>query len=606
MINFANKKYIHELFNKEVPHWFLIPKYQREYTWGYKEWDVLYDDLMENDEGYFIGSIIYINTNEAMNPRFEVIDGQQRLTTLYLLLAAIYKTLEKHKDDLDEDDRDEISMLKKSLKSRHSDNHLMIMPQVQNSNLADFNALMYELGIGDFAKKPGYAGARKIYRCYNHFLWLIKHDLDERKEESISDVLLRTKRKVLNAMVVSIEVSTHSDAYVMFESLNHRGTPLTAIDLMKNLIMAKAERHGLTCDECFDKWQNMLQYLPDNYAIQERFFRHYYNAFKNRLNAPFRKEEERKKDPLGVVATKSNLLSIYEKLINKNLPEFLDDIVCCAAFYNEMLYPEVDDNHSDYSAKLAELLHVQAAPSYLLIMYLMRNRETLSIDNKTLTSIIDSICLFFIRRNVTDTPNTRDITRLLMEIIGNIEEKGFSGSAVRDYIIETLKSVSASDEYFRKKLEGDIYRENVDAARYLLCSLAEKHMTRESWTDLWKRNNNDVYVWTIEHIFPEGENIPQEWIDMIAAGDKDKANEYREKFVHKIGNLTMTGYNSKLSNYSFEKKRDRKSQNKDRYIGYKNGLEINRELAEKDSWTIEDIQQRTQVLVAEILEMFKI
>lgn len=524
MINFANRKYVHELFNKEVPHWFFIPKYQREYTWGYNEWAVLYDDLMENDEGYFIGSIIYINTNEAMNPRFEVIDGQQRLTTLFLLLTALYKTMSLHRADLDEDDQDEISSLKKALRSKHSDNHLMIVPQVQNDNLYDFNALLHELGIGEYAKRPAYAGRRKIYRCYNYFMERLNHDLIE--VSSISETLLKIKRKILNAMVVSIEVSSHSDAYVMFESLNHRGTPLTAIDLMKNLIMAKAEKHGLTCDECFDKWQSLLRHLPDNYSIQERFFRHYYNAFKNILNAPFKSADDRKKDPLGVIATKSNLLSIYERLINHDLSAFLEDIVACASIYNEILYPESEENQSSYTPQLIELQHVQGVPSYLLIMYLMRRGEALKVDDKILASIIDAIVLFFIRRNVTDTPGTRDITRLLMEIIFQIEENELTGTAIEDFIKEKLKSVSASDQYFREKLEGDIYRVNVDAARYLLCSLAQKYMTKESWTDLWKRyDKGGTYVWTIEHIFPEGENIPQDWVNMIANGDRDKAYE---------------------------------------------------------------------------------
>ncbi len=134
-------------------------------------------------------------------------------------------------------------------------------------------------------------------------------------------------------------------------------------------------------------------------------------------------------------------------------------------------------------------------------------------------------------------------------------------------------------------------------------------MTKETWTDLWEykqyeRSNSQVFIWTIEHIFPEGENIPQAWVDMIAGGDRDLANQYLREYVHKLGNLTITGYNSALSNYSFEQKRDRvNKEGKD--IGYKNGLEINHELAAKDSWTVEDIIDRTKRLVEEVTEMFK-
>ena len=104
---------------------------------------------------------------------------------------------------------------------------------------------------------------------------------------------------------------------------------------------------------------------------------------------------------------------------------------------------------------------------------------------------------------------------------------------------------------------------------------------------------------------PEGDNIPQCWVDMIAGGDRELAKKYLEEYTHKIGNLTITGYNSTLGNKSFEEKRDRRSKDGQRFIGYKNGLEINREIAEKETWSIEDIKTRTSNLVAQLLEMFK-
>ena len=94
MIQTVNKYPIDEIFKPKDKIYYFIPKYQREYTWSYNEWYNLYTDLQENNEGYFIGSIICINTNDANYPRLEVIDGQQRLTTLCIFLAAIYKTKE--------------------------------------------------------------------------------------------------------------------------------------------------------------------------------------------------------------------------------------------------------------------------------------------------------------------------------------------------------------------------------------------------------------------------------------------------------------------------------------------------------------------------------
>ena len=91
---------------------------------------------------------------------------------------------------------------------------------------------------------------------------------------------------------------------------------------------------------------------------------------------------------------------------------------------------------------------------------------------------------------------------------------------------------------------------------------------------------------------------------MIAGGDRTLANEYLQQYVHKLDNLTMTGYNSTLSNMSFEQKRDRMNKDKTKFIGYKNGLEINAPIAKKDSWTVEDIKSRTEDLVKQVMQMF--
>ena len=130
-------------------------------------------------------------------------------------------------------------------------------------------------------------------------------------------------------------------------------------------------------------------------------------------------------------------------------------------------------------------------------------------------------------------------------------------------------------------------------------------MTQETWTDLWRRTDKKVFVWTIEHIFPEGQNIPESWVNMIADGDKDLAKRYLEEYTHKIGNLTITGYNSTLGNKSFEEKRDRKSKDGQRFIGYKNGLDINRQIATMDKWTVDDIKTRTAILVDELMKVYK-
>lgn len=606
MIQSVNKYHIYEIFASEGNFYYSIPKYQREYTWSYREWDALYDDISENNPEYFIGSIICIPLGDTINPFMEVIDGQQRLTTISLFLAAIYMRLKEYKSYMDEDDEDILPSLRKSLKSNLSPNEMKLVPQIHNHNQEDYNYIMTELGLKKSASiKNSYFGARKMSRCYQHFLWLMDKEMENMKPEEKIRFLLEKFGKLKQAMLVKMEVSTHSDAYVLFESLNNRGTPLTAIDLMKNLIMARAENNQLTTDDCFKHWQQLLFFLSDDYSIQERFFRQYYNAFKHSLNNPFRSDNDRKKDPLGVVATKSNLLNIFEKLINNDLNQFLNDILICGKYYSWLILQEQDEN--PYKKSLEDLDHIQGAPSYLLLMYVLRHKEELQLTDSNINALIELLNKYFVRRNVTDYPSTRDLTRIFMDIITNIEDEKPKGEGVIHVTIKVLNTTSncASDEMFRRSLNGDIYKENVGAARYILCKLAESAMTQETWTDLWARTSKNVYIWTIEHIFPEGEKIPSCWVDMIADGDIELAKRYLNEYTHKIGNLTITGYNSTLSNKSFEEKRDRQSKDNKRYIGYKNGLEINKDVANKDAWTIDDIKQRSEILIQQLMDMYK-
>lgn len=605
MIKSVHDYQIDDVFKKDASFHYVIPKYQREYTWGTNQWKDLYDDIFENDFGYFIGSIICIdNSTDAYQSKpLEVVDGQQRLTTLCLLLCAIYNRLKANQDALDEDDRDELSALRKSLICKDAESGLILTPQVQNHNKSDFVVVMHDNALLKNSKKEKNWGNRKIARCYKYFLQRLDDDIE--KNGNAIETLLEVKRKVSKAILVKIEVASHAEAYTLFESLNNRGTPLTAIDLMKNLILAKAEKAGLSCDECFEKWQELLVDLTDDYGTQERFFRQYYNAFKTSLNQPFRAAESKTKDPLGYIATRSNLLSIFEELINHDLASFLDDILICGKVYAQFIMSA--DGSTSVTASLKELSRIQGAPAYLLLLYLFKFKDSLQIDDDTVIKIIQLLTKFFVRRNITDIPNTRDLTRIFMSIITDIEDMGKSGTEVHQYIFDTLVEKSASEEFFTEKLKGDIYEDNVGVARFVLCSLAQSAMTHETWTDLWEQNDYNgkkVFKWTIEHIFPEGKKIPQCWADMVASGDRALADEYLEKYVHRLGNLTITGYNSALSNYSFVEKRDRMNHQK-KYVGYKNGLEINREIAEKDCWTIDDITTRTNELVAQLLEMFR-
>jgi hypothetical protein len=245
--------------------------------------------------------------------------------------------------------------------------------------------------------------------------------------------------------------------------------------------------------------------------------------------------------------------------------------------------------------------NVNGADGYMLLLFMAKHFD---LKESEKIEIINLLCRYFIRRNVTDTPPTRDLTNYFMDIIVEVNNlESYNYSAIKSIILE--KGKPANDIIFTEKLNGDLYEENVGATRYILSSieLAETQ-TKERYTNFYARNKN-IFVWTVEHILPQGDNIPIEWVDMIANGDKELANHIRKSYVHKLGNLTLTGYNSNLSNLSLIKKQERKN-NEGKYIGFKNGLMLNELVKDTSSWTNKNIEQRTDELVEKAIELFKL
>ncbi|GAB4324085.1 MAG: DUF262 and DUF1524 domain-containing protein [Candidatus Zixiibacteriota bacterium] len=601
MIKSVGSYPISQMFDIESSVVYVVPRYQREYTWSKSHWENLFDDVLENDPGYFLGSIICINqsTDTLAVQKLEVVDGQQRLTTISLLFAALYQCFRTHQSELDEDQRVEWANLKRKLVLKKGIDQIRVVPQIQNNNQGDYCAVLAEIGVISDVECPAFAGNRRIVKAFRYFQTRID-EFTANKEQGL-DTLSQILDKMSKACLVKIEVASHADAYTLFESLNDRGVPLTAIDLIKNKLLAKLESLDAgTIDYHFGKWNQILRALGDDYTVQERFFRQYYNAFKSDLNAPFKSKDERRRDPLGVMATRSNLIQIYEKLINRDAKECLSKISVASRLYSIILSRSQEEIDSGLASSLKRLERIQGAPSYLLLLYLLDRRESLGLTATMLSEVVDLLVRFFVRRNLTDTPPTRDLIKLFMNLIEDISFQ--TSEDVVEFVRSGLLEVSTSDEIFRTKLEGPIYDDNADVTRFILCTLEEQAMTRESQVDLWQREGK-LFIWTIEHIFPQGENIPQAWIDMIADGDENLAKQRQASHVHKLGNLTISGFNATLGNKSFLEKRDR-TDRKGRPTGYKNGLRLNDDLARASSWSIQQIDERTRTLVDATMELF--
>ena len=170
MIKSANQYPVHTLLSHEGNLMYRIPPYQREYSWQKAHWEDLFQDLIEADGAHFLGTIITLNqTTDAVHGRvLELIDGQQRMTTLTLLLAAVYSVLKQHYDELDDDTRTDVTNLGRQL-VRKADGEPRVTPQIQGHNLDDYHTVLAEAGLKVDASKKPYFPLRRVAKCFNYF-----------------------------------------------------------------------------------------------------------------------------------------------------------------------------------------------------------------------------------------------------------------------------------------------------------------------------------------------------------------------------------------------------------------------------------------------------
>ena len=492
---------------------------------------------------------------------------------------------------LDEEQTNDRFNLKHRLFSKKAKQPRLAL-QNQNHNDADYRFALGKAGVcAPPAETPPTPGYRNILRGYTYF----GKRLDELADQGGTGALFDFLNKLYAAVLVKMEVRNYSQAHTLFESLNNRGIPLTAIDLIKNNLLARMSDGEV--DAAFDRWQALLGELGDDYAAQERFFRHHYNAFRAEL-------KEVGREPL---ATGTDLVRIYERLIDRDAAGCLNRLCEAGRLYGRLLNPEEAD---PLSGPLTALERIQGRQSYQLLLRLLARQGELGLEDAQLARLIDRLTAFFVRRNLTDIPANRDLDRMFLNMIENAG--GLKGDPLVGELARQLTEKSAPDEMFREKLEGPMYVENAGVTRFILCALEERAMTRETRRDLWAfktrsggddRPDRRQYVWSIEHIFPQGENIPQPWVDMMAGGDREQAENLRRSHAHKLGNLTLSGYNSSLSNLSFAEKRDKKDASGNP-LGYKNGLALNEDLKDAETWSAAQIDARTEKLVELTLALF--
>jgi hypothetical protein len=589
---------ISNYFNPDAAQRFFIPKYQREYVWKPRDWEALFNDLEDSPKGHFLGSIICVNNQKdsMAGGRLELIDGQQRFTTISLLFCALYDRLKTHPDP-DDDFNFEMVNLKNRLFIK-STNQWRFEPSEQAQNKADFQKVLSDLFPKLVSAPQGlsYFGNRRIAKAYSYFR--------ERLQPLSIKQTLTLLDKLKEAILVKIEVPSHSDAFVLFETINNRGIPLSAIDIIKNNLLAELDkRPDYGIDRAFNEWKDLIDLLPDP-SVQERFLRQLYNMFK------YLKRVEVK----GCTrATRSNLINIYDTLLRKRPVWLFGALQAKGKIYSALLNPTMARSEwGDAAASaLQDLQRLGAAPAYAFLLWASQVAQSQKWnEGDALSRLAALLTKWFFWRNLTDMPPTRELDPMFMELVGHLLAQIRSGeiTTLDGFIQQTsdwLLARAAPQDVCESRLKGDVYLENYEATRFMLCKLEEAHQTRENKRDLWAHDANDRPVFTVEHILPKTENLGPGWVTMLEGDQKGTAAAIRERCAHQLGNLTLSGYNSKLGTMEFLKKRDRKNDQGD-FIGYRNGLYLNADLASRDDWNEAAITARTDKMLKEVMSILSL
>ena len=373
-------------FSPDEKNSFFIPKYQREYVWGIKNWDALFNDLEESPSGHFLGSIICVNTelDSTAGSRLELIDGQQRFTTISLLFCAFYDKLNaiyKKLKAAQEPDRRllvELVNLENRIFVRES-GKWRLEPSEQAQNKVDFQKVLSDLFPNQVKAPKGLTnfGNRRIARAYRYFC--------DRLKGLSQDGVLALLEKLKAAMLVKIEVRSHSDAFMLFESINNRGIPLSAIDIIKNNLLAELDkRPDYGIDRAFDEWKDLVDLLPDP-AVQERFLRQLYNMFK------YLKWVEVK----GCTrATRSNLITIYDTLLRTHPVRLFGALQAQGKTYSALLNPTVarEEWGDAAAAALQDLQRLGAAPAYAFLLWARQVAQSRKWNEGDVLSRLGNVC----------------------------------------------------------------------------------------------------------------------------------------------------------------------------------------------------------------------
>ncbi len=534
-----------DFIGKSQEKQFVIPIYQRVYSWEKEQCKQLWDDIIKtggNDqiEGHFIGSIVFVhdgiyttNYNELL-----IIDGQQRLTTITLLLTA----LRDHLSDEDE-------FLEKFSRQKIQNRYLINSDEKGDKR---FKLILSEpdrdtlLSLIDKNKRKPSEPSLKIVENFKLFEKWIRKNTDK----------LETIFKGLEKLMV-VEISLERDKdnpQLIFESMNSTGKDLTQTDLIRNYILMGLEPEK---QEIFYKkyWRAMEEDFKQNETLFNQFVRHYL-TIKTREIPNINKVYE---------AFKS-----YQQERGIETEALLQDLQKYCGFFCQIVFKKEDDK--DLNKALGFLVDLEMDVIYPLLLELYSDYSDGILSNQDFIPIIYLIESYICRRAVCGL-GTNSLNKVFPSFTKRIQKDEYFESLKAHFVYLTEKQRFPNNDEFKKLfITIDFY--HFQKRKYFFERL-EHFDTQEPV------NTKEC---TIEHIMPQ--TLTEEWKRDL--GENFQA--IHDKYLHTIGNLTLTGYNKEYNNKPFKEKRDMEK-------GFKQSpLKLNQSLKDLEVFGEKEIEKRANDL----------
>jgi uncharacterized protein with ParB-like and HNH nuclease domain/predicted transport protein len=525
------------------PKQLLIPIYQRTYSWKIKECKKLWKDIIKAGKtdtisGHFVGSVVYIERGLYQVSGLQkllVIDGQQRLTTLSLLIRALCDhILEKNiKTDINPDRL--ISYYLMNDKEEGEEKFKLILTKNDKDSLIK---TLQKISLTD-------EDSIRIKENYDYFR-------EEISKEDI-DVVYKGLGKLI---IIDVSLDREKDdPQLIFESLNSTGLELTQADLIRNYLLM-----GLETGEQKKIYENYWYPMEksfghtENSDLFDRFMRDYLTIKLNRI--PTRRE-------------------IYSEFKNyslkfEDITEFVKEINELSKYYVNIALDKEPDQ--DIKRIFSDINDLKVDVSYPFILNVYQDYVNQKISKEEFIKILEMIESYVFRRVVCGVP-TNSLNKTFSTLYKKIDQDNYLESVQAIILLQDSYRRFPNDEEFKRYiLTKDVY--NFRSRNYLLRKL-ENHKRKE---------RVDVESYTIEHIMPQNPRLSSAWKESLGKDWKEIQKEY----LHTIGNLTLTGYNSELSDKPFIEKRNMEG-------GFKDSpIRLNRELANLESWNKEEIIKRAQ------------